>query len=383
MGPDPQIEVGSLKARIAELEAQIKLRTEQLIASTSRAYAFMDSLSMGFIMCDVNPEVVLANDTARRLLAIPGEVTLSVLDELFQPVALQLGQLINSSLASDLSQEFPEINLHSKVLRLFIAPMLSRGDAGETQKLGAVILLEDITEQKVLERSKDEFLSIASHELRTPLTAIRGNSALIQKYYAPRLPDKDVTEMVGDIHESAVRLIEIVNDFLDASALEQGKMIMHPAPFAIQQIADEVCRELKTICDAKNIALEADGSLAALPTVNADKQRIKQVLINLVGNAAKFTEQGKITIVGRADEKFVYISVIDTGRGMPVENQRLLFRKFQQASDNFLTRDTTKGTGLGLYISKLIVQQSGGHIELTSSTPGQGSTFTFTLRRQT
>jgi signal transduction histidine kinase len=353
-----------LPERIRQLETEVKLRTEQLIASTSRAYSFLDSLQMGFIMTDVHGEIVVTNETVRQLIPSPEELKPQIL----------------KCLESRQPAEIKEMNVGQRLLRLSLAPMLAE-NGQEKQLLGAVILVEDITEQAVLERSKDEFLSIASHELRTPLTAIRGNTSMIKKYYADQLADTDLNEMVDDIHESSVRLIAIVNDFLDVSALEQGKMRMNPETFHLQEIIEGAVHELKSLCDAKGIALIADPRVVEAPPVNADKQRIKQVVINLVGNAIKFTDQGGITVGARSDDNFVYVTVADTGRGMPPESQRLLFRKFQQAGEKLLTRDTTKGTGLGLYISKLIVEQSGGRIGLESSVAGKGSVFAFSLPR--
>lgn len=371
-------------AKIQELEAKVKLRTDQLIASTSRAYSFLDSLNRGFIMCDVNGEVVLTNQPVQRILALkkPGntEWNLATIDSLFQP-NLQMKDAILDCLKSGKPNEIKDANFADRVLHIFIAPMINEVSPGDKQHIGVVILVEDITEQKVLERSKDEFLSIASHELRTPLTAIRGNTSLIQKYYGDKLPDKDTVEMINDIHESSVRLIEIVNDFLDVSALEQGKIIMKPEVFSLGETVTEVTRELQNLCNDKGIKLISDPSVATSPAVKADKQRVKQVIYNLIGNATKFTEHGSITISTRQDDKFVYVLVTDTGRGMSAESQRLLFRKFQQAGSSLLTRDSTKGTGLGLYISKLIVEQSGGKIGLQSSQPGVGSTFAFSLPR--
>ncbi|HEY6736148.1 MAG TPA: ATP-binding protein, partial [Candidatus Saccharimonadia bacterium] len=109
--------------------------------------------------------------------------------------------------------------------------------------------------------------------------------------------------------------------------------------------------------------------------------RVKQVLYNLVGNAVKFTEHGGITLAGRADDALVHLSVSDTGRGMSATDQQLLFHKFQQAGSSLLTRDTPKGTGLGLYISKLIVERLGGTIALEHSAVGKGSSFVFSLPR--
>lgn len=375
-------------------QTQIKLRTDQLMASTSRAYSFLDSLNMGFIMCDISAEVVVVNEAVKHILlkkmvddsggqtvvAEDVEWTLATIGGLLQPEQ-QLKELILHSMAANQSLEVKETNFGKRVLHLFIAPMVNELSSGEKQQIGAVILVEDITEQKILERSKDEFLSIASHELRTPLTAIRGNASLIKQYYGDRLPDKDTVEMIDDIHESAIRLIDIVNDFLDASSLEQGKMKMNPEVFALEEVASSVLRELKTLADTKAITLLCQPDIGSVPNVRADKQRIKQVLYNLIGNAVRFTDNGSIAVAARADERFVYVSVRDTGKGMSSESQRLLFRKFQQAGDSLLSRDTTKGTGLGLYISKLIIGISGGTIGLESSELGKGSTFTFSLPR--
>jgi signal transduction histidine kinase len=368
-----------------ELDKKVELRTQQLIASTSRAYSFLDSLSMGFVMCDITAEIVLTNHSVKQILAkddpklAESDWSIDALDATMPTVGLK--NLVLDCLATAKPLELGEVNYGRRILHLYIAPMLSSPGQDNGQQIGAVILVEDITDQKDLERAKDEFLSIASHELRTPLTAIRGNTSLIKKYYGDKLPDKDMAEMINDIHESAIRLIDIVNDFLDVSALEQGKLAMHPENFQLQEIIDVVFRELQSLCAAKGIALVVDPSVASTPAVTADKQRIKQVIYNLVGNAVKFTDKGSITISSQADNNYAYISVTDTGRGIPPESQRLLFKKFQQASGSLLTRDTTKGTGLGLYISKLIVEMSRGRVGLTRSEQGKGSTFAFSLPR--
>ena len=376
------------------IEAKVKLRTEQLMASTSRAYSFLDSLHMGFIMCDISAEVVVTNQAVQHILSqkmtatndkspqapTNTDWTIATIDALLQP-ELQLKQLVLNSLSTNKPLESKATNFGKRVLHLFIAPMVNELSSGEKQQIGAVILVEDITEQKVLERSKDEFLSIASHELRTPLTAIRGNASLIKQYYGDRLPDKDTVEMIDDIHESAVRLIDIVNDFLDASSLEQGKMKMNPEAFLLEEVVTGVIRELRTLADSKKLQLICDPSIASAPSVTADKQRIKQVIYNLIGNAVKFTEAGSITISARVEEQLVSVLVSDTGKGMSAENQQLLFRKFQQAGSSLLTRDGTKGTGMGLYISKLIIEQSGGTIALEHSELGKGSSFVFSVRR--
>jgi signal transduction histidine kinase len=377
----------SFDQTLSQLKTEVGLRTQQLMASTSNAYLFLDSLNIGLVLCDVKPEVVLTNKSMRQLLASKAAVTnehtkwdMASIDDLLHP-ELELKKLVAQSLATNQALELKEVGFGKNVSRVLIAPMVNEATDGSMQQIGAVILAEDITEQKILERSKDEFLSIASHELRTPLTAIRGNAALLKKYYSPKITDKNMTEMVDDIYSSSVRLIKIVNDFLDVSALEQGKILITPELFSLAAVAQDVAHEMQSLCAAKGVELRIDPAMAEAPSVVADKQRAKQVIYNLVGNALKFTEKGSITIRALYDNNFVYTAVTDTGRGMSPENQRLLFRKFQQAASSLLTRDTTQGTGLGLYISKLIVEHSGGQIWLDYSAAGKGSTFAFSLPR--
>ena len=257
--------------------------------------------------------------------------------------------------------------------------------------IGTVVLVEDITEQKVMERSKDEFFSIASHELRTPLTSIKGNASMILDFYKDAIKDPQLKEMIVDVHESSVRLIEIVNDFLDTSRLEQGKMKFEYEEVSLEEVLESVAYEMKTVLDEKKIYLKLDKlTLDHLPKVWVDKNRLKQVVYNLVGNAAKFTEEGGVSIstelVGQPggqataqQPEHVKVTIADTGRGMPIEAQKLLFHKFQQAGGSLITRDTTRGTGLGLYISKMIIESMGGTIALDSSEEGTGSSFSFSV----
>lgn len=365
----------------ADAKHQIQHRTEQLIASTSRAYSFLESLNRGFIMCDTSGEVVLSNSVVQTMVSDEAQIaniTIDSLESMFG-TDLSIKELVTQCLATAKPIERAEVSVGKRILHIYVAPLTNEQGAAEQQLLGVVMLLEDVTEQKILERSKDEFLSIASHELRTPLTAIRGNSALFKKLYGSQLTNPDMVEMIDDIYLSSVRLIEIVNDFLDVAALEQHKIAMKPEAFAIADVVNEVVHELTNLCNEKGLSLVADASIASMPDAYADRQRIKQVLINLVSNAIKFTETGGITISATSDAQLLHISVKDTGKGMAPERQKLLFHKFQQASENIMTRDTIKGTGLGLYISKQIIELSGGTIALKSSAENEGSDFVFTL----
>lgn len=243
-------------------------------------------------------------------------------------------------------------------------------------------MVEDITEAKVLERARDEFFSIASHELRTPLTSIKGNTALIKQYYAEVLNDKNLKEMIDDIHESSNRLILIVNDFLDVSRIEQGRITYNTENINCFEIVQEVIHDLQITADEKNIKLSIDNQTTN-PMVKGDKDRTSQIIYNLVGNALKFTDSGDVKVELKNNENKVEVRIIDTGTGISPDGQALLFHKFQQASDNPLTRKSSSGTGLGLYISRTLAEGMGGDVTLERTEEGVGSTFLLALPEST
>jgi signal transduction histidine kinase len=215
--------------------------------------------------------------------------------------------------------------------------------------------------------------------LRTPLTAVRGNSDMILNYYPEQLKDPGLKEMVVDIHESSTRLISIVNDFLDMSRLEQGKFVFKTQPFDVGSMVQQVLREYDVTGSRRKLYMKFEPTRKPLSAVLADPERSRQILINLLGNAVKFTEKGGITVTAEPKGRMMSISVTDTGKGIPVESQHLLFRKFQQASNSILTRDSTQSTGLGLYISKLLAENMGGRLYIERTEVGKGSTFTLEL----
>jgi signal transduction histidine kinase len=219
---------------------------------------------------------------------------------------------------------------------------------------------------------KDEFFSVASHELRTPLTAIRGNSQLARQMYGQG--NKGLTEMMDDIHTASIRLIRIVNNFLDAARLEQGKIPFKLEALSMAEVVSDVVDELQGLASEKSLTILAklpDG----LPNVYADKDRLKQIIYNLVGNAVKFTEEGSIAVSAKTADGKVVVSVEDTGRGMSPESQKALFSRFSQTKQS----DLTTGSGLGLYISKLMVEAMKGAIWVASSTPGKGTVISFSV----
>jgi signal transduction histidine kinase/HAMP domain-containing protein len=378
--PKTQDELGQLSNAFRAMITRLQNTYRALAEREARLHASIDSLTLGFIMVDSKHQIININPAAMRLfdsLIDPGTPTLAKLETALKS-GLDIGKTIAACIATKQPQEFKEVAFHNHFLHILFAPIVLSSPL-TTDTLGVVMLFEDVTEERLLQRSRDEFFSIASHELRTPLTAIRGNTSMIKEYFTDSMKNVDLASMVGDIHDSSVRLIDIVNDFLDASSLEQGKMMLKSEAFDIGTVIESVLYEMASVSRDRHIALKCEMDFNTLPKVFADKNRIKQVIYNLLGNALKFTEQGSVTLAGEVAGKKLKVCVTDTGRGISKQNQLLLFRKFQQASDSLFTRDTTRGTGLGLYISKLLVEKMGGEVRLERSELGKGTTFSFTL----
>jgi len=300
---------------------------------------------------------------------------MSGIEEILMKSGFDLRSAYQRTISEHVTTEFKDVTLGGKFLHIYIAPIISPIDG--TTINGASVIVEDTTEAKLFEQGRDEFFSIASHELRTPLTAIRGNASMLIEYYGDKMLDQDMREMIDDMLISSERLIRIVNDFLDVSRLEQRRMQFNLEQCDVNKIIREAMGELRDLATKQSLTIEF-AEAPALPAILADTFRVKQVLTNLVGNAIHYTDAGGINITAEVVGKMVKIKVRDSGVGISLQDSSLLFRKFQQVGDNILARKVMS-TGLGLYISKLMVESMGGVIALEESVPGKGSTFSFTL----
>ena len=366
-----------LKLEKTSVEAKIVERTGELSAEKAKLSASIEALLKAFVMIDLKENVVLTNQNVGKLFGeVTGEWSMGKLQGKLG-ASFDLVGIYKKYLETKERFLFDDVAFGPRFLEIRISPVFQ--DIDQKQLIGVLAIIGDITEEKILARSKDEFFSIASHELRTPLTAIKGNTSMIRDFYQDKIKDPELNEMINDIHESSVRLIGIVNDFLDMSRLEQGKIEFKKEAIDVPKMIEGTIKEFITTGSEKKLSIEFHPGTTKLPLIWADIGKAKEILINLIGNGLKFTEKGGITVTADIVGNLVKVFVSDTGRGISPENQNLLFHKFQQANTSLLTRDTTKGTGLGLYISKLMVEAMGGAIKIESSEVGKGTVFSFTL----
>ncbi len=231
---------------------------------------------------------------------------------------------------------------------------------------------------KEVDQMKDEFISIASHELRTPLTAMKGYLSLILDGTYGKLDNKEIKRGVEIAALSTKRLESLVEDLLNVSRIEQGRLEVKNEKMELEPVMNEVIDSLRGQADEKKLALEYAAPAHKLPLISADAERLKQALINLIGNAIKYTEKGSVKISAQAKNNKLEIKIEDTGIGMSQEEQKHLFEKFYRVK-NEKTRKIV-GTGLGLWITKQIIELMKGKMELESMKDvGTHITITFNL----
>ena len=223
-------------------------------------------------------------------------------------------------------------------------------------------------------RLKSEFLARMSHELRTPMNAIMGFSDLLAEEAEGPLSDAYKT-FVRHIRNGASHLLALINDVLDLSKIEAGRIELRPEEFRAADALEEVLPVIRPLAEVKRIRI--DSQLDENTLILADRTRFKQILYNLLSNAVKFTpEGGRVWIEAVPGDGRLSLTVGDTGMGIPQAEQQAVFEEFYQVGTT--TKGVKEGTGLGLAITKRLVELHGGEIEVVSE-PGQGSRFTFTL----
>jgi signal transduction histidine kinase len=227
---------------------------------------------------------------------------------------------------------------------------------------------------EIVSQHKSQFLANMSHELRTPLNAILGYTELILDNIYGETPEK-MREVLERLQLNGKHLLGLINDVLDLSKIEAGQLTLSLADYSLKEVVYTVFTAVESLATGKKLALNTDIA-PNLPTGHGDERRLAQVLLNLVGNAIKFTDKGEVAIKATASDGSFTVAVRDTGPGIVSSDQRKIFEEFQQA-DNSATK-RKGGTGLGLSIAKRIIEMHGGRIWVESEI-SKGSTFAFTI----
>jgi len=376
---DTRDEVGILAAGFNSMADRIRqLRRSdmgKLLVAQQTTEAAIDSLYDPVIVTDADGKVTKLNPAAEEIfgpepknvgrhvrdIAHDSRIAMAVSETLSsqQPVAGE-GAASVLPLAVDGSE---------RAFRLRTTPMRDE----EGRLFGAVTLLEDITHLREIDRLKSEFIATASHELRTPLTSVQMSVHLLLEGAAGKLSEKQ-REVLDACREDCSRLERLMRDLLDLSKIEAGEAVPHLAPISASDLIATAGESFRTQVESKDIKLRID-MVPDLPFVLADRAQIERVISNLLSNALRHTEPGgEIHITALPRDGYVAVSVADTGQGIPSEYLPIIFDKFVRVPNA-----PSGGAGLGLAISKSIVEAHGGQI-VVQSRVGRGTTFTFTLR---
>jgi signal transduction histidine kinase len=244
------------------------------------------------------------------------------------------------------------------------------------EDLGTVAVFRDFTKEAEIDHMKSTFVSLASHELRTPLNAILGYAELLYEQVYGSLSDRQ-RDATKRILANTNHMLSLANNLLDRAQIEAGTLELNVSDFPPAKTVDEAVSAMEILARNKGLELTSEAAGDLPDTVTGDRQRVNQVVVNLIGNALKFTQEGGVHVRAYSpDGNHWAVDVTDTGIGIPEEARGYIFEPFRQA-DESATREYG-GAGLGLSIVKQLVEMMGGHITLESEL-GKGSTFTIVL----
>jgi two-component system phosphate regulon sensor histidine kinase PhoR len=369
--PGRRDEMGDVERSLHRMADQLDERLALLLRERNQMRTVLQGMVEGVLLTDATGRILLANGAFERIFDAPPPLEgLRPLEAARVP-GLQFAVEAALESTAPLSREIEVLRgQQERVLHASLAALY--GDDGAV--VGAVAVFHDVTELKRLEQARREFVANVSHELRTPLTAIKGYAETL--LHGGLADEASAAEFVRVIDRHAERLRLLIEDLLDLAAVEQGRARLDLLPISAAEAAAQAVGVVRPASEARGQTLEVDVP-ADLPAIRADRDRLAQVLINLLDNAIKFTpEGGRIRIEARADGDRLEIAVRDSGPGIPQEDLGRIFERFYRVERS---RDRREGgTGLGLAIAKHLVQAMDGSIEATSA-PGAGSTFRVTL----
>ncbi len=332
------------------------------------------SLTDGVITMDLNHQLLVSNPAVKTILGLAPDRPLTIfdiVDSLAGKVDLRIK--VEQAIAQDHPIGIPEVYIKDKALELTITPV--KDNAGEI--IGASVVFHDITTEKALERVRQEFTAMMVHELRAPLTAVRWSSeSLLKNLAAAQGADAGkIKDTALTIEAASNNMLELVGDLLDVAKIEAGKFELNAQEYDLAEVVKDQVKFFQPQAELKHLAIAVTSPDRV--RLKFDRIRIAQVLSNLLSNAIKYTDGGQIDVNVTVDGgKSVTVAVKDSGIGVAREDVAQLFSKFKQLQSGDRAR---KGTGLGLVVSKGIIDAHGGKIWVESAGENMGSTFSFTL----
>lgn len=363
----------------AELDKNIKAIVELKKNNQYEIYAgqIVSQMNQGVIFIDQNHIIKLINPYAEKFIENPPAIGKMYQQALHFQVNEKWDYSLFESAFTGKVQVLPD---NSEIItplgKISVSGTIIPLASNDTIK--TIVFIFTDSSQRVSQAQEEKALfSATTHELRTPLTAIRMTISLLLQQF-DSLGREKIIEYLTKTNVAVDHLTNLINDFLNLSRIDQGRVAVDKKPFNLITVTDEVIQELSLLIKERKLYIHHEPIEGEYKNVIGDPTRSKEILINLLSNSIKYTIQGGITISHQVENTFLVTKVIDTGNGIPEESRSLLFKRFFQIGGARL-QSSSKGSGLGLYISKKLAQLMGGDVSLESSEPGQGSTFVFKL----
>lgn len=346
-----------------------------------RLDAIIRSVPDGIIVMNISHKVILVNSALRRMLECDDlEINRCFHDDLLKFYKIDEGITLEEAEAGGwpLSPEskhtiagdiFKYQSEKTIPVNISYTPVMTN-DNKQIQNI--IALVRDVSKYKVADELKNTFISTISHELKTPVAIIKGYASTLNLEDA-NWDDEIIKESLTVIEEEADRLTVMINDLLDASRLNSGSLKLFKTDILLPETCSGVKKHMLNQCGDREIIIDFPEKY---PIISADEDRIRQVLINLISNAIKYAPEGNITISGIFDEDFVYVSVIDEGPGLSSEDIIHVFDRFYRSPK---TSNSVKGTGLGLFLCKAIIEAHDGKMRVDNREDRSGAIFTFSL----
>lgn len=362
-------EIGTLARAFNEMSANLKANIEAISTEKTKIANILSKMADGVIMTDITGIVLLTNPTASKIFGFKE-------DDAFNKPVIEIArdhevdEVLKLCLETHKEQSMQfESGANRRFLRTIAIPLESQGRLN-----GALLLVQDLTELRNLQTMRRELVGNVSHELRTPIAGIK---AIAETLRDGAIDDKEAAkDFLARIEGEADRLTQIVAELTQLSRIESGQAELNKEPLNLNTLVDEIISEMSPLTERNQVALLKQLS-PHLPHVQADKDRIRQTIINLIHNAIKFNKPtGRVTVFTSCDSNSVTVSVADTGIGISKEALPHVFERFYKADK----ARSGGGSGLGLAIAKHTILSHGGSI-YAQSEEGKGSIFTFTLPR--
>jgi PAS domain S-box-containing protein len=369
------------KKQLEENEKINKSILEDIASEKEKLGTILQSIGDGVFVVDNNLNIIVYNNTSAELSGFTAQEAIGKpYNEILRFVYEEDGK-VNDKFIKEAFRtgETQEMGGHTELIRKDESKIVVSDSAAPLKNekgeiIGVVVVFRDVSKERAVDRAKTEFVSLASHQLRTPLTSINWYAEMLLSGDAGKL-NKEQEDFLNEIYTGNQRMVELVNALLNVSRIDLGTFAIDPKPVNLIEIADSVVDELTSQIEAKNIKVEKDYD--KLPLINADINLTRIIFQNLLSNAVKYTpDGGSVSVSIKKQDKDALFSVSDTGYGIPKQQQPRIFEKLFRA-DNVQEKDV-KGTGLGLYLVKSVVETAGGKIWFESE-ENKGTTFYVTI----